>query len=120
MKVLEPKISTVVLDFGKTLKENQEINVKLNANITYSKEDNDKYLITETLNMLLNNGNKIFTVEVACPVIFEQKDEKDKSKRQESIKNTIFPTLYKKIKEVSDFLLSNATVSLPSLPDKLN
>lgn len=120
MKVLEPKISKVDLDFERTLKDSQEINVNLNANITYSNKNNDKYLITEKLEMFLNNGKKIFIIEAVCPVVFEQKDEKNKINRQEIIKTEIFPILYKKIKEISDFLLSNATVELPSLPERLN
>ena len=75
MKVLEPKISKVDLDFERTLKDSQEINVNLNANITYSNKNNDKYLITEKLEMFLNNGKKIFIIETVCPVVFEQKDE---------------------------------------------
>lgn len=117
MKVLEPKVSKVVLDFGKTLKETQEVNVNLNANITYSKANEDNYLVTEILEMFLNNENKIFSIEVVCPVTFEENDEKDKNKRQEIIENDVFSSIYKKLKEVSDYLLSNATVALPRLPD---
>lgn len=117
MKVLEPKVSKITLDFGKTLKEAQEVNVNLNANITYSKANEDNYLVTEILEMFSNNENKIFSIEVICPVTFEEDDEKDKSKRQEIIKNNVFSGLYKKLKEVADYLLSNATVVLPRLPE---
>ena len=119
MKILEPKVSKVNLDFGKTLKESQEIHVNINANITYSKEKENNYLVTEILEMFVNDENKIFSIEVVCPVIFDEADEKNNNKRQAIIKETVFPNLYKKLKTVSDNLLSNATVVLPSLPEEL-
>ena len=120
MKVLDPKISNLNLNLGKTLKEDQEVSVILNAHITFSKENQDNYLVTEILDMFSAEKNKIFSVEVACPLTFESNDVKDTAQRNEIIKNDVFPMLYNKIKTVSDYLLSNATVVLPPLPERFN
>lgn len=117
MKVLIPKISNLNLNLGKIIKSEQEIHVKLNANISYSEGNVDNYLITEILNMFSDDKTKILSIEVVCPVTFEEKDIQEKKQREDFIKKQIFPKIYKKIKEVSDYILANATIALPPLPE---
>jgi len=117
MNMMEPKISKLEINLENRLKDNQTISVKLNANIIMPKDEKDKkYLVTESLEMATDKKVKLLSMEVRCPVSYEDEPELTSEQYQERIKTEIFPIIYQKILDVLDYFSDKTTIELPSIP----
>ena len=117
MNIMEPKISKLEINLGNQLKDSQKISVRLNANIIMPKDEkNKKYLVTEILEMTTDKKLRILSMEVRCPVSYEDEPELTSEQYQERIKTEIFPIIYQKILDVLDYFSDNTTIELPSIP----
>jgi len=117
MNMMEPKISKLEINLENRLKDNQTISVKLNANIIMPKDEKDKkYLVTESLEMATDKKVKLLSMEVRCPVSYEDEPELTSEQYQERIKTEIFPIIYQKIVDVLEYFSDKTTIELPSIP----
>ena len=117
MNIMEPKISKLEINLENRLKDSQKISVRLNANIIMPKDEKDKkYLVTESLEMATDKKVKLLSMEVRCPVSYEDEPELTSEQYQERIKTEIFPIIYQKILDVLDYFSDNTTIELPSIP----
>ncbi len=117
MNIMEPKISKLEINLENRLKDSQKISVRLNANIIMPKDEkNKKYLVTEILEMTTDKKLRILSMEVRCPVSYEDEPELTSEQYQERIKTEIFPIIYQKILDVLDYFSDNTTIELPSIP----
>jgi hypothetical protein len=117
MNIMEPKISKLEINLENRLKDSQKISVRLNANIIMPKDEkNKKYLVTEILEMTTDKKLRILSMEVRCPVSYEDEPELTSEQYQERIKTEIFPIIYQKILDVLDYFSDKTTIELPSIP----
>ena len=114
---MEPKISKLEINLENRLKDSQKISVRLNANIIMPKDEkNKKYLVTEIIEMTTDKKLRILSMEVRCPVSYEDEPELTSEQYQERIKTEIFPIIYQKILDVLDYFSDKTTIELPSIP----
>lgn len=117
MNIMEPKISKLEINLKNRLKDSQKISIRLNANIIMPKDEkNKKYLVTEILEMTTDKKLRILSMEVRCPVSYEDEPELTSEQYQERIKTEIFPIIYQKILDVLDYFSDKTTIELPSIP----
>jgi hypothetical protein len=117
MNIMEPKISKLEINLENRLKDSQKISVRLNANIIMPKDEkNKKYLVTEIIEMTTDKKLRILSMEVRCPVSYEDEPELTSEQYQERIKTEIFPIIYQKILDVLDYFSDKTTIELPSIP----
>lgn len=117
MNIIEPKISRLEINLENNLKDPQKISVKLNATIIIPKDEKDKkYLVIESLEMATDKKVKLLSMEVRCPVSYDDEPELTSEQYQERIKNKIFPIIYQKIQDALDYFSDKTTIELPSIP----
>ena len=117
MNMMEPKISKLEINLENNLKDPQKISVKLNATIIIPKDEKDKkYLVIESLEMATDKKVKLLSMEVRCPVSYDDEPELTSEQYQERIKNKIFPIIYQKIQDALDYFSDKTTIELPSIP----
>ena len=117
MKIMEPKISKLEINLENYLEDGQRINVTLDAAIIMPNDEKDKkYLVIENLDMTTDKSAKLLSMEVRCPVSYEDEEGFTLEEYQERIKKEIFPILYKKIQDILNFLSDKTTIELPVLP----
>ena len=117
MNIIEPKISRLEINLENNLKDPQKISVKLNATIIIPKDEKDKkYIVIESLEMATDKKVKLLSMEVRCPVSYEDEPELTSEQYQERIKTEIFPIIYQKILDVLDYFSDKTTIELPSIP----
>ena len=117
MNIMEPKISKLEINLENRLKDSQKISVRLNANIIMPKDEkNKKYLVTEIIEMTTDKKLRILSMEVRCPVSYEDEPELTSEQYQERIKTEIFPIIYQKIVDVLEYFSDKTTIELPSIP----
>ena len=117
MNIIEPKISRLEINLENNLKDPQKISVKLNATIIIPKDEKDKkYLVIESLEMATDKKVKLLSMEVRCPVSYDDEPELTSEQYQERVKNKIFPIIYQKIQDALDYFSDKTTIELPSIP----
>lgn len=117
MKMMEPKISKLEINLENYREDGQRINVTLNAAIIMPNDEKDKkYLVIENLDMTTDKSAKLLSMEVRCPVSYEDEEGFTLEEYQERIKKEIFPILYKKIQDILNFLSDKTTIELPVPP----
>ena len=108
MNIIEPKISRLEINLENNLKDPQKISVKLNATIIIPKDEKDE--------MATDKKVKLLSMEVRCPVSYDDEPELTSEQYQERIKNKIFPIIYQKIQDALDYFSDKTTIELPSIP----
>ena len=112
MNIMEPKISKLEINLKNRLKDSQKISIRLNANIIMPKDEKNK----KYLEMTTDKKLRILSMEVRCPVSYEDEPELTSEQYQERIKTEIFPIIYQKILDVLDYFSDKTTIELPSIP----